>query len=133
MSARCSAKLPELPEMQEIHKPAIHGPAIAPSAAVLTDWRPEDKDVLAVARARAIARRNLLDLDPRAAAVVRGVDGVVGGRRQAAGDRLQLHDRPAVLAGGAARPFRRDAAHLLLLHGADLRRPAVDDARRPGR
>ena len=36
--------------------------------------------------------------------------------------------RSALLAGGAAGPVRRDAAHLLFLHGADLRRPAVDDA-----
>ena len=70
-----------------------------------------------------------LDLDPGAAAVLRGLDGLVGGRRQAAVGRLQVHHRPAVLARGAARPVRRDAAHLLLLHGADLRRPAVDHAR----
>ena len=44
-----------------------------------------------------------------------------------------LHDRPAVLARGAAGHIGRDAAHLLLLHGADLRRPAVDHARPPGR
>ena len=47
---------------------------------------------------------------------------------QAAGDRLHLHHRPAVLARGAAGALRRDAAHLLLLHGADLRRAAVDHA-----
>jgi NNP family nitrate/nitrite transporter-like MFS transporter len=42
--------------------------------------------------------------------------------------RLQVHHRRAVLARRAAGPVGRDAAHLLLLHGADLRRPAVDDA-----
>ena len=80
------------------------------------------------ATGRAIARRNLLDLDPGAAAGLRGLDGLVGGRRQAARDRLRLHHRPAVLARRAARPLGRDAAHLLHLHGADLRRPALDDA-----
>jgi NNP family nitrate/nitrite transporter-like MFS transporter len=43
-----------------------------------------------------------VDLDPEPAAVLFGLDGVVDGRRQAAARRLQLHHRPAVLAGGAA-------------------------------
>jgi NNP family nitrate/nitrite transporter-like MFS transporter len=48
-------KLPELPEMEEIHKPEHIG---ALSGAVLTDWRPEDKTFWE-ASGRAIARRNL--------------------------------------------------------------------------
>ena len=67
-------------------------------------------------------------LHPRAAALVRRVDGMVGGGRQAAFDRLYLHDRPIVLARRTAWTIGRDAPHLLLLHGADLRRPAVDHA-----
>jgi NNP family nitrate/nitrite transporter-like MFS transporter len=48
-------KLPELPEMQEIHRPEHVG---ALSGAVLQDWRPEDKAFWAKT-GRAIARRNL--------------------------------------------------------------------------
>ena len=48
-------KLPELPEMQEIHAPEHVG---ALSGAVLTDWRPEDNAFWARS-GRAIARRNL--------------------------------------------------------------------------
>lgn len=48
-------KLPELPEMQEIHRPEHVG---ALSGAVLQDWRPEDKEFWAKT-GRAIARRNL--------------------------------------------------------------------------
>jgi NNP family nitrate/nitrite transporter-like MFS transporter len=48
-------KLPELPEMQEIHRPEHVG---ALSGAVLQDWRPEDKEFWAKS-GRAIARRNL--------------------------------------------------------------------------
>jgi NNP family nitrate/nitrite transporter-like MFS transporter len=48
-------KLPELPEMEEIHKPEHIG---ALSGAVLTDWRPEDKEFWDQ-KGRAIARRNL--------------------------------------------------------------------------
>ena len=49
------AKLPQLPEMQEIHTPERIG---ALSGAVLTDWRPEDKEFWQ-ATGRSIARRNL--------------------------------------------------------------------------
>ena len=49
------AKLPQLPEFAEIHKPAHAG---ALSGAVLTDWRPEDKKFWDTT-GRAIARRNL--------------------------------------------------------------------------
>lgn len=48
-------KLPELPEMQEIHKPEHVG---ALSGKILTDWRPEDKTFWDTT-GRAIARRNL--------------------------------------------------------------------------
>jgi NNP family nitrate/nitrite transporter-like MFS transporter len=48
-------KLPQLPEMQEIHTPAHVG---ALSGAVVTDWRPEDNDFWRTT-GRAIARRNL--------------------------------------------------------------------------
>jgi NNP family nitrate/nitrite transporter-like MFS transporter len=49
------AKLPQLPEFAEIHKPAHVG---ALSGAVLTDWRPEDRKFWDTT-GRAIARRNL--------------------------------------------------------------------------
>jgi NNP family nitrate/nitrite transporter-like MFS transporter len=48
-------KLPQLPEMQEIHRPEHVG---ALSGKVLQDWRPEDKEFWA-STGRAIARRNL--------------------------------------------------------------------------
>jgi NNP family nitrate/nitrite transporter-like MFS transporter len=48
-------KLPELPEMQEIHKPEHIG---ALSGKILTDWRPEDKTFWETT-GRAVARRNL--------------------------------------------------------------------------
>jgi MFS transporter, NNP family, nitrate/nitrite transporter len=47
--------LPQLPEMQGVHRPEHIG---ALSGAVLTDWRPEDKLFWAT-QGRAIARRNL--------------------------------------------------------------------------
>jgi NNP family nitrate/nitrite transporter-like MFS transporter len=49
------ARLPQLPEFQEIHKPAHVG---ALSGAVLADWRPEDRKFWEEG-GRAIARRNL--------------------------------------------------------------------------
>src|SRR5262245_55243205 len=48
-------KLPELPEMQEIHGPQQHG-ALGPH--LIEDWRPEDKKFWDE-KGRAIARRNL--------------------------------------------------------------------------
>src|SRR6185503_8875002 len=48
-------KLPELPEMQEIHKPEHVG---ALSGKILQDWRPEDR-AFWDATGRAVARRNL--------------------------------------------------------------------------
>ena len=81
-------ELPELPEMQEIHRPEHVG---ALSGAVLQDWRPEDKEFWEN-RARHRPAQPV-DFDPGAAAVVRGLAGVVGRRRQAAVGRLQLHAR----------------------------------------
>jgi NNP family nitrate/nitrite transporter-like MFS transporter len=49
-------KLPELPEMQEIHGPLQHG-ALGPH--LIEDWRPENEEFWH-AQGRAIARRNLL-------------------------------------------------------------------------
>jgi MFS transporter, NNP family, nitrate/nitrite transporter len=49
------ARLPELPEMAEIHKPEHIG---ALSGKVLEDWRPEDQEFW-TQHGRAIARRNL--------------------------------------------------------------------------
>jgi MFS transporter, NNP family, nitrate/nitrite transporter len=48
-------KLPELPEMQEIHEPR-HVGLLGPH--LITDWRPEDREFWDT-RGRAIARRNL--------------------------------------------------------------------------
>jgi NNP family nitrate/nitrite transporter-like MFS transporter len=57
--------LPELPEMQPIHKPALHKPPVAEparigalSGAILRDWRPEDAEFWRN-KGRAIAQRNL--------------------------------------------------------------------------
>ncbi len=84
-------------------------------------------DVLGKHRAPDRAAQSL-DLDPGPAAVFRDLAGLVCRRRQTAAGRLPLLDRSALLARGAAGHLRRDAAHLLFLHGADLRRAAVDDA-----
>jgi MFS transporter, NNP family, nitrate/nitrite transporter len=60
-----STRLPELPEMLEIHKPELHRSTVVEPAAtgafaagVLQDWRPEDAAFWRT-RGRAIARRNL--------------------------------------------------------------------------
>ncbi|MDE2363997.1 MAG: MFS transporter [Hyphomicrobiales bacterium] len=53
--ALAGVALPELPEMQPIHKPEIAGVL---SGALLTDWRPEDKTFWE-RTGRKIARRNL--------------------------------------------------------------------------
>ena len=62
---RARGELPELPEMQEIHKPAVHAPPAAQparigalSGAILTDWRPDDAEFWRT-QGRAIAQRNL--------------------------------------------------------------------------
>ncbi len=79
----------------------------------------------------------LVDLDPGPAAGVRRLDGVERGGRQPAAGWLRLQRRSAVLARGPARALGRDAAHLLQLHGPDLRWPPLDrdldrDAPDPG-
>ena len=79
-SGEILAKLPELPEMQSIHKPqhervarrAHHRGLAAGRSRILGYEGPRDRTTQS------------LDLDPRAAAVVRGLDGVVRGRREAA-------------------------------------------------
>ncbi|GAA3848103.1 MFS transporter [[Pseudomonas] carboxydohydrogena] len=48
-------KLPQFPEMEEIHKPEHIG---ALAGVVLTDWRPEDREFWET-KGRAVARRNL--------------------------------------------------------------------------
>ena len=55
VTATALSKLPQLPEFQEIHRPAHVG---ALSGVVLTDWRPEDRKFWE-STGRAIARRNL--------------------------------------------------------------------------
>ena len=54
--ARASERdvLPQLPEMQEIHKPELHGEL----AGVIEDWRPDDREFWET-KGRAIANRNL--------------------------------------------------------------------------
>jgi nitrate/nitrite transporter NarK len=106
----------------------IHGPSMsASSRASLEDWRPEDKAFWS-RRAEDRAAQSL-DLDPLPAAVVRGLDGVVGGRRQAAGVGFKFTtDQLFWLAALPGSPARRCASSTPSCR-ADLRRPAVDDAR----
>ena len=56
------------------------------------------------------------------------MDGVERGRRATPAHRLPLQRQPAFLARGVARPCRRNAAALFLVHGAGVRRPHVDRA-----
>ena len=118
-------KLPELPEMQEIHRPEHVG---ALSGAVLQDWRPEDKEFWEK-DGRAIARRNLWISIPALllSFAVWQVWSVVVAKLPSVG--FNFTHRSTVLARGVARHFGRGAAHLLFVHGADLRRPAVDHGR----
>ncbi len=51
-----------------------------------------------------------LDLDPGTSPGIQRLDGLVGRRGPAACNRLQLHARSVVLAGGTAGAFRRDAS-----------------------
>ena len=111
--------------MQEIHTPERIG---ALSGAVLTDWRPEDKEFWQATGPRDRSAQSL-DFDPGALAVVRDLAGLVGRGREAAVGRLPVHNRSAVLARCASRNFRRRAANLLFFHGADLRRATVDHGR----
>ena len=117
-------KLPELPEMAGDPQARACRRAVRRRPDRLAPGR---QDLLGDHRAGDRAAQSL-DFDPGAAAVVRGLAGLVGGGREAALGRLQVHHCRAVLAGGAAGHLRRRAADLLLLHGADLRRPALDHA-----
>ncbi len=99
-------------------------------------WRPRGNPGLAprgravLAGARADHRSpQPLDLRALPAALIRGLDGVVGRGREAAERGLCLHHGRALLARGLAGPVRRDAAHLLQLHARDVRRSPLDDAR----
>ena len=115
-------KLPEFPEMEPIHEEKHVGALVrtraggmeAGGSGVLGEQGPRHRPAQSV------------DLDSGAAAGLRDLDGVVGGGRQAAGGRLQVHHRSVVLARRHARPVGRDIAHLLFVHAADLRRASVD-------
>ena len=61
------------------------------------------------------------------AVVVRSLDGVVRGRREAAFGRFRVHQRAIVLARLDAGSVGRDIAGILFLHAGDLWRSAVDD------
>ena len=100
----------------------------AASRGASQDWRPEDKDFWDENGPR-IARRNLWISIPALllSFAIWQVWSVVVAKLPLG--RFHLHHRPALLARGLARPLGRDAAHLLFLHGADLRRPAVDHGR----
>jgi hypothetical protein len=89
---------------------------------------PRDAAVLAAAKGRKIARRNLWLSIPALllSFAVWMVWSVVVAKLPLIG--FAFTHGAAFLAGGTAGPVGRDTAHLLRLHGADLRRPAVDDA-----
>ena len=118
------SELPEFPEMAGIHEPVEHH--AAKSSTVLEDWRPEDDEFWADKGAK-IAQRNLWISIPCLLLAFFGMDGLVGGCSKAAEHRLRLFDRPAVLARCIARPVGSNAQDFLQLHGADLRRAAMDD------
>ena len=94
----------------------------------LAYWEPEDRAFWAREGAQ-VARRNLL-LSIAGAGRCRSRVWMVWSVVvvQLPRDRLPLQRQPAVLARGAAGPRRRDAAALLLVHGADVRRPHLDRA-----
>lgn len=69
-----------------------------------------------------------VDFGTLPAALLRRLDGVVGRRGETPVRRLRILQRAAVLAGGHARPFRRNLAGILRLHASDVRRPALDHA-----
>ncbi len=94
-------------------------------ARTLTLWTPEDK-AFWEQQGRAIANINLWISVP--ALFLRGVAAVERGGGEPERARLQVHAQRAVLAGGGAGPLGRDAAHLLLVHGAGVRRAALDCA-----
>ncbi len=97
--ARLSPELPELPEMQTIHGPKQVGRPRREGDRGLAAGRP----VVLDREGPCHRAPQPLHLDPVPAAVLRGLDGVVGGRREAAGGRLQVLDRSVVLACRAAR------------------------------
>jgi MFS family permease len=97
--------MPELPEMQGLGEPGRRGAAARGADRGLAAG---GRDVLA-GEGPAGGAAEPLDLDLLPAALLRGLDGVVGRRRAAAGDRVRLHDEPALLAGGAAGPVGGDA------------------------
>ena len=111
------------PEMQPIHGPTASGALVGQADRRLATGGPS----LLEATGKRSPRRNLW-IPSLPAAVLCSLDGLVGRRREASAGRLRLHHRSAVLAGRAAWPFGRNTADLLQLHGADVRRPAVDDA-----
>ena len=93
---------------------------------VLVDWRPEDESFWS-SRRRGDRAPQPVDLDRRRCCSP-SRSGWSGARSSCSLPRvgLRLQRRPAVLAGCAARALGRHASHLLQLHGADLRRPALD-------
>jgi len=103
----------------------IHPRSDPMASRVLTVWDPEDKEFWG-REGKAIANRNLWISIPALflAFAVWMVWSVVVVNLP--GHRFPVRPRPALLARRAARPGRRDAAHLLLLHGADLRRAEMD-------
>ena len=124
-------KLPELPEMQEIHRAQARRRASGPQ--LIEDWRPEDKEFW---EQTGRAHRAAQPAGSRSRRCCSRSPCGWCGRWSSPSCRaigFTYTHRPAVLARGPARALGRDAAHLLLLHGADLRRPAVDHARPPGR
>ena len=94
---------------------------------VLKVWTPEDK-AFWEQQGKAIAQLNLWISVPCAVPGLRGVAAVERGRREPERARLQVQHRTAVLARRGPGAVGRDAAHLLFVHGADLRRPALDRA-----
>jgi MFS transporter, NNP family, nitrate/nitrite transporter len=95
------------------------------SGHVLTDWRPEDPQFWAE-KGRAVARRNLWISIPALllAFSVWMVWSVVVARLPAIGFAFTRNNCSG---WRRCRVCRGDAAHLLQLHGADLRRTALDD------
>jgi NNP family nitrate/nitrite transporter-like MFS transporter len=77
-------RLPNFPELAEVHDPER---TVMPH--VIDDWRPEDPQFWRDT-GRRIASATCGSRSRRCCCL-RGVDGLVGGRRQAAGDRLRLH------------------------------------------
>ena len=123
--ARSLDTLPQFPEMQPIHEPAKHSGRWRRAHQRLAAGRSQCSGTR---RARSIAARNLWLSIPSLflSFAVWMVWSVVVAKLPT--HWLQLHDRSIVLARGAAGSLRRDAAHLLLVHGAGVWRAALDDA-----